>query len=88
VVDRSIFRPVATGAAIINAAKGIAPDEFAWLPPPYEYECEKMPIDILWGSDALRLAIDSGRGIDGLLAESEIDAADFENLVAPFLLYD
>ena len=35
------------------------PDSFAWLPPPYEYEMVKPPIDILSGSEALRTLVDS-----------------------------
>jgi uncharacterized protein YbbC (DUF1343 family) len=36
------------------------PDEFLWKKPPYEYETEKMPIDILAGSDRLRNDIEKG----------------------------
>ena len=35
--------------------------QFAWKPPPYEYEAEKMPIDCITGGDAVRAAIDSDR---------------------------
>lgn len=31
-----------------------------WKSPPYEYETEKMPIDILWGGPSLRLGAESG----------------------------
>ena len=33
------------------------PDDFQLLPPPYEYETKKMPIDILYGKADLRLAM-------------------------------
>ena len=33
---------------------------FAWRQPPYEYEHDKEPIDILYGSDQLRTTLDSG----------------------------
>ncbi len=48
-------------------------DQFQWLPPPYEYETIKAPIDILAGSHALREAIDShcdGSVIDQLAQTS------------------
>lgn len=35
------------------------PDSFAWLPPPYEYETVKPPIDILSGNAQLRTFVDS-----------------------------
>jgi hypothetical protein len=46
------------------------PDELAWLEPPYEYESIKKPIDILSGSDSLRVGIDSLTSIDPDLVTS------------------
>ena len=40
---------------------------FAWRQPPYEYEQEKLPIDILAGSDALRSQIEAGTDPASLL---------------------
>lgn len=37
---------------------------FAWKQPPYEYETEKMPIDILAGTDKLRKDIEKGEKLD------------------------
>ena len=37
------------------------PARFAWREPPYEYEHEKQPIDILYGSDRLRSTLDARR---------------------------
>jgi uncharacterized protein YbbC (DUF1343 family) len=47
-------RSVALTLSIIASARKLYPRDFAWLPPPYEYEHEKMPIDILFGSAGLR----------------------------------
>lgn len=62
VTDRAAFRPVLTGAAVIAAFR-LADPKFAWNPPPYEYEYEKMPIDILAGSDRFSAMIDSGAAL-------------------------
>ncbi len=40
----------------LSAVHRLWPDDFEWLPPPYEYETEKMPIDILSGNAELRLS--------------------------------
>jgi len=88
VIDRAAFRPVETAVRIIDAASKLAPHDFGWRQPPYEYEYEKMPIDILWGGDGLRTAVDEGMSVDGLLRESESDLAAFESIVRPYLLYD
>jgi uncharacterized protein YbbC (DUF1343 family) len=60
VIDRQTFRPVETGVALIAAFRAAGPDRFAWRDPPYEYEHQKMPIDILAGSPELREQIESG----------------------------
>ncbi len=49
VTDRNAFRPFQTGLEIIRAIRKSYPDQFAWKQPPYEYETEKLPIEILLG---------------------------------------
>ena len=87
VSDRSVFRPVETAVSILSTVKELAPEDFGWRPPPYEYENEKMPIDILWGSDALRTTVDSGSPANELMRQSEPGLVEFENFVEPSLLY-
>ena len=64
VLDREAFRPVLTGAALTAAFRAADPDGFRWREPPYEYEHEKLPFDILAGSSELRGQIEAGAGID------------------------
>jgi uncharacterized protein YbbC (DUF1343 family) len=49
VMDRSSFRPVETGLIILESVRDRYPDLFSWKQPPYEYEYEKLPIEILCG---------------------------------------
>jgi uncharacterized protein YbbC (DUF1343 family) len=60
VTDAARFKPYLTGLAVIAGARRLAPRAFAWREPPYEYERRKLPIDILSGTDALRLALERG----------------------------
>ena len=58
-----IGRPITRAddpAAAIAAIRSLWPEHFAWKQPPYEYELEKLPIDILAGGDGMRLMIDDG----------------------------
>ncbi len=48
VTDREDFLPFRTGLEILRRTREDYPD-FAWNPPPYEYETEKLPIEILLG---------------------------------------
>jgi uncharacterized protein YbbC (DUF1343 family) len=64
VVDREKFKPFKTGVAVLKAMHDLYPEYFSWKQPPYEYETEKMPIDILAGTDRLRLDIERGEKLD------------------------
>lgn len=56
ITDRDAFRPFAAGLGILEYC--FRERETHWNPPPYEYEYEKMPIDILAGSSGVREAVD------------------------------
>ena len=49
VLDRNAFCPFQTGIEVIRCIRKLCPDKFAWKQPPYEYETEKLPIEILLG---------------------------------------
>jgi uncharacterized protein YbbC (DUF1343 family) len=87
VTDRRSFAPVRAGVELIAALRRQAPDRFAWRNPPYEYEHDKWPIDILYGSDRLRTTIDAGGDPSVLAAEWRRDEEAFRALRQPFLLY-
>jgi uncharacterized protein YbbC (DUF1343 family) len=87
VTDRRSFAPVRAGVELIAALRRQAPDRFAWRNPPYEYEHDKWPIDILYGSDRLRTTIDAGGDPGVLAAEWRRDEDAFRALRQPFLLY-
>jgi uncharacterized protein YbbC (DUF1343 family) len=87
VVDRSSFRPVETAVSVLSTVRRLAPGDFAWRRPPYEYEEKKMPIDILWGRDTLRIGIDSGSSPEEIMQPTSADIVKFNELVEPYLLY-
>lgn len=49
VINRAAFQPFMTGIEIIRVIRRLYRDQFAWKQPPYEYEMEKLPIEILLG---------------------------------------
>ena len=87
VTDRRAFRPVLTAVTLLAAFRRQSPERFAWRQPPYEYEHEKMPIDILYGSDALRTMIDAGTPGKEIAAGWGADVRRFEDVRARCLLY-
>jgi len=87
VLDRRTFLPVLTGAALIEQVRAADPSAFAWRPPPYEYEHDKQPIDILAGSPALRLAIDAGARAEDLARDWARENLPFLAVRERFLMY-
>ncbi len=87
VTDPQVFRPVRTAVASIRAARELAPDEFAWREPPYEYEERLMPIDLLWGHDGLRTGVDAESPLEALLAGVHEEADAFGRAAEDYLLY-
>jgi uncharacterized protein YbbC (DUF1343 family) len=63
VLSRDEFRPVETAVAILAEIRAQNASAFQWRQPPYEYEHEKLPFDILSGSSELRHQIEAGLSV-------------------------
>jgi uncharacterized protein YbbC (DUF1343 family) len=87
VLDREMFTPVETGVALIAAFRAAGPDQFEWRNPPYEYEHDKMPIDILAGSSELREQIDGGLDPRAIAASWTPSVDGFIKTRERYLLY-
>ena len=87
VTDRQQFQPVLVGVALIAMFHQVDAARFAWRQPPYEYEHDKMPIDILAGSATLRGQIESGTSARDIAASWKKDEESFRKLREPYLLY-
>ena len=87
VADRYAFRSVRTAVALFRAARDVAPDDFGWRPPPYEYEQRLMPVDILWGHSGLREGVDGGAPVAEIMRGIEDECAAFGQKARPYLLY-
>jgi uncharacterized protein YbbC (DUF1343 family) len=87
VTDRAAFRPVLAGASLISEFRREDPARFAWRMPPYEYEHDKMPIDILAGSADLREQVEAGATSREIAASWEASTALFRRTRQPHLIY-
>ena len=87
VIDRSVFKPVAAGASLIREFVGVQPDAFTWRPPPYEYEQDKMPIDILAGNATFREQIEAQAPLDEIVGSWTPGEEEFRRIRAEYLLY-
>ena len=73
--------------AVIDEMRAENPSAFQWKPAPYEYEQEKVPIDVIAGAQSFRHAIDFGARAEDIAAKWEASVAAFSKLRTAYLLY-
>jgi len=88
ILDRNAFESYLSGLVLLAAIRGLYPDSFKWREPPYEYEWEKQPIEILCGSRGIIRAMESGAPPDEMRALCRDDVAGFLEQRRSYLLYD
>jgi uncharacterized protein YbbC (DUF1343 family) len=77
VTDPHAFRPYRTTLEILSAIWQCAPEEVAWNDPPYEYETERIPIDLISGDNRLRTWLDGQRSLSDEQIEQLCDTSDW-----------
>lgn len=86
VTDRWSARSVRLTIALMRAAMRQS-EAFDWRRERYEYVSDRLAIDLLFGSDAPRLALEAGATTDEVVATFSDDEAAFAERRRPFLLY-
>lgn len=71
--EHGAFKPYRLICAYLKSIHELYPDFDLWLKPPYEYEREKMPIDILSGDERLR----------DWVASQDSDGGDWDKCLRP-----
>ena len=71
--NKKTFRPWRTGQLILRELYHHLGDDFKWLDPPYEYNYEQKPIDIINGSDKLRHWVADNGSIEMLDSFESLD---------------
>ncbi|KMQ51613.1 Uncharacterized protein CHISP_1370 [Chitinispirillum alkaliphilum] len=87
VTDPHRFNSVEVSVAIIGALIREYPEEFEWKQPPYEYEYEKLPFDILIGNSNVREALMQGVSAAELRAQWLSEYGPFEELIGTVAHY-
>ena len=87
VTDRLGFRPVRTGLALLAAMRDLSGDSFDWRRDPYEFVFDRLGIDLLFGSDRERLAIEAGKVPAEIALAWEPEEEAFRRRRRDYLLY-
>jgi uncharacterized protein YbbC (DUF1343 family) len=87
VTSRKQFKSFLTGIRLLAKIFELFRADFAWKHPPYEYEFEKMPIDLIAGTDKLRLALENGTALKTFEEQTRNDLKHFKKIRQPHLIY-
>ena len=87
VTDVHAFMPYRTSLALLQAVMELYPDSFAYKQPPYEYEFEKLPIDLILGDRRVRKALESGTPIPEIEKGWHEDLRIFHEKRTHYFLY-
>jgi len=88
VVDPAQFRPYATTLHLLRAVMATHGKHFAWKPPPYEYEYERMPIDLIIGDRKIRRRLEHLDPIAEIEADWQEPLKQFMEIRRKYLLYE
>jgi uncharacterized protein YbbC (DUF1343 family) len=87
VVDRRKFLPFLTGIHLISCAAGLWPEAFDWRREPYEFEVERLAIDLLAGGTWLREAVEQRKDMGRVQEGWKKKLREFKTLRKNYLLY-
>ena len=88
VIEPKLYRPYRTTLALLQAVVSLQPEAFQWKTPPYEYEFEKLPFDLITGDPAVRKGIEDQEPLEALEQSWIEGQRDFEEIRRPYLLYE
>ncbi len=88
VSDQRAFRPYRTSLALLQLLLARYKDEFQYKPPPYEYEYERLPLDLILGDRSLRIALEAGKNLLDIEQGWQEELARFGELRRSVFLYE
>jgi uncharacterized protein YbbC (DUF1343 family) len=87
ITDPLSFRSTFTSLALLRSIMEAHADRFAWRSPPYEYEYERMPIDLILGDRGMREELERGEDPRVIREKEEQEIEQFLEWRKPFLMY-
>ncbi len=87
ITDINEYKPYITSLAFLRAFIATCGDDFKWKQPPYEYEFEKLPIDLIIGDCTLRRRIENIEPLKSLEKNWQEELDDYINLKQKYHLY-
>jgi len=87
VTDPCAYSPYRTSLCLLQAVMRLHGEHFCFKNPPYEYEYEKRPIDLILGASGLAGALEQGAGVMETADSWKKALDEFSAMRKEFLLY-
>lgn len=88
VIEADVFLPYRTSLALLQAMLQLYPGQFAYKEPPYEYEYERLPMDLILGDRSIREALEQGVHVQEIEHGWQGGLAEYRQRIQAVLLYD
>ncbi|MFH0781113.1 MAG: DUF1343 domain-containing protein [Pseudomonadota bacterium] len=82
-----IYLPYRTSMALLQATMHLYPEHFRYKEPPYEYEFERLPLDLILGDKAIREQLMQGQEISAMEAGWQQELRAFDGVRKNYFLY-
>ncbi len=87
VTDASTYLPYRTSLALLQAILRLYPEMFKYKQPPYEYEFERLPMDLILGDKELRTQLEADVSLSRIEAGWQEELQDFNRNREKYFLY-
>lgn len=87
VTDLQSFLPYRTSLALLQTIMKLYPDDFSYKNSPYEYEFDKLPMDLILGDSSVRKGLEKGLPVIQLEQQWQEGLNGFKDRRQEYLLY-
>jgi uncharacterized protein YbbC (DUF1343 family) len=84
ITDHRAYRPYTCSLTLLRTVIDLHRTHFKWKEPPYEYEYDKMPIDLILGDSSLRESLEKGGDFEGIWDD---ELKEYVKWREPYLIY-
>jgi uncharacterized protein YbbC (DUF1343 family) len=87
VTNSETYLPYRTSLALLQVVLKLYPDSFSYKQPPYEYEFERLPMDLILGDKELKNQLEAGIPLLEIEADWQEELQVFEKNRSKYFLY-
>ncbi len=88
VTEPAAYSPYALSLGLYQALYQSYPDRFAYKQPPYEYDDEHLPMDLILGDRRIRSQIEAGTPLPAMISSWKTALSEYTKMIGNVYIYD